>query len=636
MTGAIAMVDTTTLLPPAVTKKERLAELYSLNILNTPADKYFDRYTVLVTEIFKVPMAAVSLIDEDRQWFKSAVGIDAGEKPFEQSFCVHALEQDMLEVPDTREDDFFRNHPAVMENPFFRFYMGTVLRGPTGQPIGTLFIMDTESRYLSRVQRAWLVTFGQLVQELIIHNQDALSNSGQQAKAVNSRNSVTGLPDESMFSNTLKHLIRRSLEEEKYLAVLHVRLNKMDEIKYVHGGALRDSVVHCLAERLIADDTHLLAAGHLSQNSIGGVTRLPSLYDLFGVVTPIVNRLSRPIPLEGTVIRPNINIGISLCPIDGQTPEDLLERARTALDSPGSRQFMHVFSHDVEATALRRYTIAQHLESALQNKQLTTHYQPLVAVDGSRILGFEALARWHDPVLGTLSPADFVPIAQSDPRLSRQLTEWSLTTVAGELSQWPFRPGDALLRVAVNIPPDQFHEEGFVDRVLGSLKKEQLAPERLTLELTEASILPNVDKSIQTMRELRSHNIHIALDDFGTGYSSLSYLKSLPLDVLKIDKSFIDDLALDARSANLVHNIIRIAHGYGLKIVAEGVEHEAQRALLEELGCDIIQGYLFSRPVEAKSALALLKSWNQTSRGNGRPELVHLPVNTRRHTDNPC
>lgn len=607
------MVNTTMPLPPAVAAKERLAELRSLNVLDTPADEYFDRYTRLVSEIFKVPMATVSLIDEDRQWFKSAVGADVGEKPLQQFFCVHALERDFLEVPDTQEDDFFRDHPAVVSSPFIRFYMGTVLRGPSGHPIGTLCIMDTESHHFSREQRAWLVTFGLLVQELIIHNQDTLSVSGQQGNRINGRNSITGLPDESLFANTLKHLIRLSLEEEKYLAILHLRINTMDEIKHVHGGSARATVARCISERLIADDTRVLAAGHLSQSSIGAVIRLRSVNDLFDAVTPIANKLAGAIELDEATIRPDLDIGISLCPLDGRTPEDLLDRARTALEGPRSHAGMYVFSHEAEATALRRDTIAQHLESALRDKQLTANYQPLVAVDGSRIVGLEALARWHDPELGNISPVDFVPIAEQNTRLSRLLTEWSITTVAGEVLKWPFRPSDAPFRIAVNIPPDQFHAEGFVDRVLGSLREHKLAPERLTLEITEESVLTNLGRSIQTMHEFRGHNIHIALDDFGTGYSSLSKLKELPLDILKIDKSFIDDMTHDARSVNLVDGIIRIAHGYNLKVVAEGVEHEAQRALLEKLGCDVIQGYLFSKPLDADNALALLKDWDQAS-----------------------
>lgn len=587
---------------------ERLAELHSLGILDTPHDEYFDRYTRLVAEIFKVPMAAVTLIDEDRQWIKSSVGIEVNETPLEESFCVHALEKCMLEVPDTLEDDFFCQHPSVVGRPYLRFYMGIVLRGPTGQPLGTLCVMDTHSRYLTQMQRAWLKTFGKLLEELINHGHD-ITAVRQQNSQSGQRNTRTGLPDETLFGDSLTHLLNLSNKEERYLAVLHLRLNKLDEITRINGRHYRDAIVCCLAKRLTAPDIKVLAAGHLSIARFGAVVPLNALRDLFDVITPIVNKLTSPIEVNETTIRPDIDVGISLSPLDGLTPEDLLERAHAALNEPRSLHGMHLFSHEAEEISLRRHTIEQRLELALIDNRLIKHYQPLVAADGSRIVGFEALARWEDQKLGQVSPAEFVPIAEKNARLSRRMTDWSLRTVCERAPHWPLQPCDSPLRMAINIPAAQFYQEGFVDRVLSTLEAHQVTPDRLTLELTEESLLSHIDQAIHTMRVLRGHNIAVALDDFGTGYSSLSYLKNLPLDTLKIDKSFIDDLPHDSRAVDLVDGIIRIARGLGLKTVAEGVEHEAQRAMLHALGCDVIQGYLFSRPLLADDALALLKSW---------------------------
>ncbi|MGQ4275846.1 putative bifunctional diguanylate cyclase/phosphodiesterase [Pseudidiomarina sp. E22-M8] len=590
-------------------EKERLAELHALKILDTPADKYFDRYTRLVAEILRVPMVAVALIDKDREWIKSAVSVELGDKPLETSFSVHALDKDILEVPDTLEDDVFRDHPAVVEAPFIRFYMGTVLCGPTGQPLGTLCIMDTQSRYFSRLQRAWLVTFGHMIQELIIHDH-VLINARQEAEQTARRNAVTGLPDQKLFVSTLNHLINLSKQEQNYLAILYVRLNKVDEINRVYSRAIRDAMLRRLAERLIANDISTLTVGHLSQTCFGAVIPLYVLDAIFDVVAPIADKLKNPIEVEEVTIHPDIDVGISLAPVDGLTSEELLANASAALEAPESlHSGLHIFSHDVEQKVLRRDTIAQHLESALLNHQLDNHYQPLVAIDGSHIVGFEALARWQDAELGNVSPADFVPIAGKNSKLSRLLTKWSLMTVCGQSKQWPEKTGDVPLRIAINVLPTQFLENGFVSFVLGTLEEYGLAPERLTLELTEDSILANINKATQVMEELRDHNIQISLDDFGTGYSSLSYLKDLPLDTLKIDKTFIDDLTEDSRSANLVAGIIRIAHDLKIKVVAEGVEHEAQRALLQELGCDVIQGYLYSRPVAFDDALKLLNNW---------------------------
>jgi GGDEF domain-containing protein len=318
--------------PQVFDEKERLAELRSLAILDTPRDMNFDRYTRLMADIFRMPMAAVTLVDENRQWFKSTVGIDASETPLEESFCVHALGQDLLEVPDTQEDDFFRHHPVVTGTPFIRFYMGIVLHGPTGQPLGTLCIMDTKPRWLSRAQRSWLVKFGHLVEELINREHAPASARG-------------GLPDQTLFGDTLKNLLRMSEKAGHYLAVLHLRMNRIDQICHVHGRRTRDAILRRLAIRLTEPDSNVLAAGRLSQTRFGAVIPLQSVRDLFDVITPIVNRLSSPIELRVTTIRPDIDVGISLSPLDGHTPEDLLERAGAALDGPKFHECVHVFSH---------------------------------------------------------------------------------------------------------------------------------------------------------------------------------------------------------------------------------------------------------------------------------------------------
>lgn len=210
-----------------VDEKARLAELRSLDILDTPPEVRFDRYTRLVAQIFKVPIAIISFVDEDRQWFKSSVGLDVGEIPLEMSFCVHALDRDLLEVPDALEDDFFKHHPAVVDTPFIRFYAGTVLRGPTGQPLGTLCILDTKPRYPTEKERTWLVTFGHLVMKLI-HHDAALTTARQLVNHAIERNTRSRLSDETLFGDSPTNLIRLADKDDLYLAILLQRLNSLD------------------------------------------------------------------------------------------------------------------------------------------------------------------------------------------------------------------------------------------------------------------------------------------------------------------------------------------------------------------------------------------------------------------------
>lgn len=589
-------------------KTERFADLHSLNILDTPSDINFARFTRLAADVFKVPMAAVSLIDGGRRWCESSVRIDPRQTPLEEYFGVQGLRQEIVEVSDTLEDGFFCHHPIVTGGPLIRFYMGAVLRGPNGEPLGTLSIMDTEPRYFTDAQRSWLVKLGHLVEDLINRNH-AMTAARKQCSWEGRRNARTGLPEETLFGDTLQHLLRLSEQKGHYLAVLHLRLNRIDEITRIHGRRNRDSILHCLAGRLTAPDIKVLAAGHLSEARFGAVIALGAVRELFDVIAPIVDKLSSPIELQSMTLRPDIDVGVSVSPLDGATPEDLLQRAGAALNGPSSREGVHVFSHKVEGDALRQHMIEQRLEPALRENRLIKHYQPMVTADGRRIVGFEALARWQDDRLGMVSPTEFLPVAEENARLSRLLTDWSLRSVCERAPHWPLQPGDGPLRIAINIPAGQFYEPGFVDRVLRTLDEQELAPERLTLELTEESLMVNVDKAVHTMRELRSHNIAMSLDDFGTGCSSLSYLKMLPIDNLKIDKSFIDDLVDDPQAIDIVDGIVRIAHALDLEVVAEGVEHTTQHTLLNQAKCDVMQGYLFSRPLVADDALALFKNW---------------------------
>jgi EAL domain-containing protein (putative c-di-GMP-specific phosphodiesterase class I)/GGDEF domain-containing protein len=592
---------------------DRLAELRALDILDTPPEERFDRYTRLVSQIFNVPTVVISLVDENRQWFKSSVGMDASETSHELSFCVHALDHDYLQITDALADDFFRDHMAVTAPPYIRFYAGVVLRGPTGYPIGTLCISDTKPRELTRVELSWLMTFASIVEEQI-HLYAELVTARDKVGRVTQRHPKTGLPDETLFGDTLDNLIRLADTEAYYLAILHLRVNNLDEISRIHGRGSRDAVLRCLAERLTAPDIKILVAGHLDRDRFGAVISLFSVRDLFSVITPIVNTLTMAIDLEGQTLRPDIDVGVSVSPDDGTSPDDLLERARAALKGPRTHEGLHVFTPHTEASSERRHWIEQRLEPALRDGTLAQHYQPIVLADGSGVIGFEALARWQDGELGSVSPGEFVPIAERNPRLSRLLTNWSLRTVCDTGRRWPLKSGDAPLRMGINIPANQFYQLGFVEHILLTLEQHDLAPERLVLELTEERLLTDIDQAIKTMRRLRDHGIAIALDDFGTGYSSLSYLKRLPVNALKIDKSFVDDLPHDSKAVGLVKGIISIAHGLGLKVVAEGVEYEEQQTLLQAMGCDMLQGYLFSRPVAADEALAFLDSW---PRGGG-------------------
>ncbi len=601
-------------------EQARLNELSSLDILDTPKEERFDRYTRLVAKVFDVPTAIISLVDADRQWFKSRYGCTLRQTSREESICAEALNLGYLEIPDSFEDTFFRHHPAAQGEQPLRFYAGAVLYGPTGQPLGTLCINDNTPRNLTATQRSCLKDFARIVQHEI--NRDAAHEKDRQRiQEATLRDPATGLPGEALLTDTLESLIQISSKEGRYLAILHLWVDNLDTIGHLHGESARHTVVQTLAERLTSPDERILVAARVSPDRF--VLILPIESDEAGMdaAKRVLRRVNEPVAFGNRRLRPDISLGSSLYPIDGKDAGQLVNRARKAFNYGPSHQRIHLYSSDEEVKANRRLLIEERLETALTENQLTLHYQPIFLADGSQVVSFEALARWHDEELGVVSPGEFVPIAEKSARLSYLLTYYVLQMACAQAQTWRQRDNEKPLGIAVNIPAREFYRPGFVESVFSILMDVELDPSRLILELTEEGLIQDIDQAIATMAELSAKGVKLALDDFGVGYSSLSHLRRLPVDTLKIDKSFINDLADDEEEVALVGGVIGIAHGMGLTVVAEGVEKEAQRDLLVELKCDKIQGYLLGRPVSADKVAGILDDRSErrppSQRGSG-------------------
>ena len=235
------------------------------------------------------------------------------------------------------------------------------------------------------------------------------------------------------------------------------------------------------------------------------------------------------------------------------------------------------------------------------------YYQPQIDLASGRTAGFEALIRWQHPERGLVAPADFIPLAE-ETGLILPLGQWVLESACARIFAWADRPGMADLTVAVNVSAHQLRQHNFVEEVLSAVDRTNADPHKLKLELTESMLIDNIEDVIIKMNALKSHGIRFSLDDFGTGYSSLSYLKRLPLGQLKIDRSFVTDVLNDANDAAIAQTIVALGQTLGLKVIAEGVETEAQRDFLAEHGCNAYQGYLFSRPVPVEEFESLLES----------------------------
>jgi diguanylate cyclase (GGDEF)-like protein len=294
-----------------------------------------------------------------------------------------------------------------------------------------------------------------------------------------------------------------------------------------------------------------------------------------------------------------INIGIAVYPGDGIDEDSFIKNGEFAM-SQATRQGQNTyqfFNQSLNAAAFHKLSMENHLRHAIERDELILYYQPKVNMREKRVIGCEALIRWRHPDFGLVMPLQFIPIAEES-GLIIDISNWVLETACKQMHLWQ-QQGLPSLVMAINVSANQFHQRSFVAQVDNTLTRLDLAPQYLKLELTESILLENIEDALVTLREFHALGIHISIDDFGTGYSSLAYLKKLPISELKIDRSFIKDIPFNEDDMAITSAILALAKSLSLEVVAEGVEHEEQVAFLLQKGCEIAQGFLYSKPIPA-------------------------------------
>ena len=328
-----------------------------------------------------------------------------------------------------------------------------------------------------------------------------------------------------------------------------------------------------------------------------GQDAMQALKQAEAVGAKILLALNEPYTLQGTVHHNTPSIGVALFGEPQGTVEDLLKQADLAMyrAKASGRNALCFFDPQMQSALAERVGLEKELRAALEGQDFVLHYQPQVNEAGAMI-GVEALERWQHPQRGTVSPAEFIPLAE-DTGLILPLGRWVLETACRQLAVWAQRTDRKYLTMAVNVSARQFHHAGFVEQVLGVLEQTGAPAQRLKLELTESLLITNVEEVVTKMDALKARGVCFSLDDFGTGYSSLAYLKRLPLDQLKIDQGFVRHVLTEANDAAIARMVIALSESLGLEVIAEGVEHVEQRDFLARHGCHAYQGYFFSRPL---------------------------------------
>ena len=423
-----------------------------------------------------------------------------------------------------------------------------------------------------------------------------------------SHDALTGLPNRSLLNDRVAQALGQARRSGRHVGVLFLDLDGFKFVNDSFGHSFGDALLCSVAARLqgAVRDSDTIAR-------LGGdefVVLLPDL-DQPDAACRVAEKLAEcfvaPHLQGGRELHLGASIGISVSPGDGDSCESLLKNADAAMyrAKANGRNAIQSYSQEMGEQAQQRVELETALRLALERGQLELHYQPQVDRAGRRVVGVEALLRWHHPELGWVSPARFIPLAE-ETGLILPIGEWVLRTACAQAKAW-HRAGHLGLSMAVNMSARQFQQQDVPSLVHDVLRETGLRPQSLELELTESALMNCTEEAIETMRSLKRLGVRLALDDFGTGYSSLSYLKRFPIDVLKIDKSFTFDVATDEGTASITRAIIAMARTLKMTTVAEGVENEAQFELLAELDCDVMQGYHFSRPLPAEGLGALLQ-----------------------------
>lgn len=408
---------------------------------------------------------------------------------------------------------------------------------------------------------------------------------------------LTGLLNRYSLESRLEQALLSAKREQYQLAVIFIDLDRFKVIN--------DSLGHPFGDRLLIEVARRLESAVRESDIVarqGGdefvvvLTRLASEEDVLGRVNQIQERLNQAYQLGEHVLHSSPSVGVAIFPGDGDTPATLMKNADTAMYHAKSkgRNNAQFFTAKLNEMASERLEMERDLRLAIDEGQFVLHYQPQVEALSGRICGVEALIRWQHPQLGMIPPVKFIPVAEES-RLILAIGRWVLEEACRQLAAWQAL-GITGLRMAVNLSAHQLHASELVVQVGDCLQRYGLAGENLELEITESVAMENPEQAIRQLQTLCDLGVHLAIDDFGTGYSSLAYLKNLPIHTLKLDRSFVRDIETDSNDAAISAATLALAHNLGLKVVAEGVETEAQQEFLVRHACDYLQGYLFGKP----------------------------------------
>ncbi len=462
---------------------------------------------------------------------------------------------------------------------------------------------DDEERYVS-------VTLIPHIQEAKLSGVFSLvSDMTPRINYLATHDALTDLPNRSLFTARFSQSLKRAHRHHHQVALLFLDLDHFKNINDTLGHDIGDHLLIKVVERINGCLREIDTLARLGGDEFIIILEAVTTDDIITVANKICKAVSLPFLLEGRDVFITTSIGISVYPEDGADMQILLKNADMAIyrAKESGRNTFEFYTDELNEKIIKKLTIETNLRSALEKKEFTLYYQPIIDITKNAICGLESLIRWQHPELGIISPIDFIPISE-EIGLIVPIGEWILRTACFQNLKWQkegYFPQH--VRVSINISARQFKENNLIKTFTNVLQETGLSGEYLTLELTETLIMQDIEHSARVIKSLKDLGFAISIDDFGTGYSSLNYLRRFPIDFLKIDRSFITDVTINADDASIVTAIIAMAHSLKMKVVAEGVETIDQYEFLKNLHCDEIQGFLFAKPMAMNDASRFLK-----------------------------
>jgi EAL domain-containing protein (putative c-di-GMP-specific phosphodiesterase class I) len=600
--------------PFHVDEKSRIVALKNTMLLDSPPSSRFDDITVLTAQVFDVPIALVSLVDENRQWFLSNCGLAASETARDEAFCAHAIHEDeILVIEDATQHPIFKVNPLVLNEPNIRFYAGAVLRGNDGLPLGTLCIIDSKPRHFPIDEQNKLLRFAGLIRKELFA--DTSHNRDRTHKAlISDKDPITNAFINGALKNEVDSILQTSIQDNYW--VMQICLSNINPLIKAYGNFIADHLLFevygkveqafsNLGKLLVGrDQKDTLTVFFVSSSDI-------SHENLKTTMTSLEHSLSLPISTKVAAISPTLIVSVVNQKLSEGLFSDAIRLANTAMEE-------HLMTKNVEFLFVgkktkhqiqRKTLIARDLLSAIESNDLYLVYQPKISVSKNSITGAECLLRWEHPKLGFVDPSDIVEIAQQTNCLL-QLEKFILHQALQQWNMWSENIETSFV-FSVNLTGSTLISGEFYSFVKQAIKDFDIPRDVIDIEIVESSIFSDYALALKAINALSDLGISFSLDDFGTGFSNLSYLKSLPITTLKIDKSFIDDISNCKKSKALCNSIIHMAQELDMECVAEGVETECQLEQLVEMDCDVIQGYFFSKPLNPNDFLYFVKNINK-------------------------